>query len=418
MSAFGKTFVIFDIGSANIHSVVVDISSSDFEIISEFKYKSDGFSNGFVTDMNLFRKCISDLVYKTEQVSGFAVDKVILVLSGKYFFSEHYSAKLVLNGDFIKDSDILKVLNKSNQSTQSDIVIHNEIISYEIDEDVVVKDPVGMACETLKIKIHTIRAKIIPISNIISCFASINIEVEKILFSPHVAGFACATYSEDGDFISVDIGANLTKISRFIGNKMIDQKIIPFGGDAITNEISELAGVSKSQSERLKVFYGSAIFHPEDDQEILISTSINNESIQIQRSAITKVISNYLNNLTTSVKNSIGKDFYSCMIISGGSSLISGIQQKFYEIFQKNILLYNFKYSFTQVISSKKKSKTKAGSEIETQVNDKNIFNANVIGAIIYLKKYMNTYKYDKNTNRNKKLNIINDILTWIRKFF
>lgn len=387
MSVFSKIFVILDIGSSKIDCAVVKIAADFFDILWQYQYKTNGFSNGYVTDMRQFSDCVANIISKTSQESNIIIDNVILILSGPYFSSEYFNGKLLMKNSPVTSLHISKILDRQTQSDANNVIIHSDVIEYQLD-NMFVNDPVGMSCDVLQYKIHTIKAKVAPIKNIITCLNSINVQVTDLFFSSYIIGHAYRL--NDVNLISIDIGAQSIKIAKFINGKMYDQLNLPFGGDAITQEIAGMHNISKTQAERVKILYGASNLHPDDENEGISAVSLANESITIPRAQITKVISDYVNHIANLIKKSMNINDVEHIIISGGVANLHGIAERFTEILVKNVSVANFDYLLDNA------SADNVADKSTSKVNFKNSFkNSN---------KQISKVNYKSNINNNDKI--------------
>ncbi len=57
----------------------------------------------------------------------------------------------------------------------------------------------------------------------------------------------------------VELGAGVTNVSLHIGGMLVGLRSIPIGAADITDDIASAFGIRRSQAERMKCFYGSAM---------------------------------------------------------------------------------------------------------------------------------------------------------------
>lgn len=375
MSNFSKIFTIIDIGSSKIYCNVVKVSVNNFVVLSEYKCRTLGFSNGYVTDMKNFTSCIQNIISKSENESNHIIDEVILVLSGKCFSSSFFNVNLLMKNNSITEAHIQKIMDKIKNSHTECWSIYSEALFYELDNnDMKVNDPIGMSCESIRSKIHNIKVRISPIKNIIACLNSINIQVSDLLFSPNIIKYAYGAASDYSNYIAIDIGHENIKISKFMKNKLHEQFCLPLGGMYITQEIAGVHGISKAQAERLKILYGSSTVHPDDEEDLINVISTNNETISIPKSKINKIILNYIKAISGLIKKSTQIDDVEAIFIFGGVSNLSGLKEKLSDLLMKNVMKVNFDYllknQYTQNIKAQKFSKNSKKSQYGKEKKD------------------------------------------------
>ncbi|WP_231159024.1 cell division FtsA domain-containing protein [Candidatus Gromoviella agglomerans] len=399
-------FTILDIGNSKTHCIVANINFDSSEILSSIIHKTVGFSNGYVVDMNLFKESMYDIIFKAEQESKSVINEVIIILNGPYISEDQISAKIILKDTPIKQEDLSKILEKSRLSSKDSIIIHSDVMQYQIDDGISINNPVGMIGQELKIRIRNIKSKFTPVQNISICFNDINVAVKDILFGNYILGYSYKTYSENGNFTAIDIGSHLTKISIFENGIMQKHLTLPYGGDFITNEISHSTKIPKSQAERIKIMYGSAInIGAYSDDDNILTTSLENDSIQVSKSRINNIISSQINQMIELIRNEIVPQG-DCLILSGGTALLPHITDKFQENIDINVILPNFKQT-NKDFSRNRLSKTRFANL--------NAQNAMIIGAINFL-QLKSGMSGVKNNYDNKKNSFIKKILLWVNK--
>ena len=97
------------------------------------------------------------------------------------------------------------------------------------------------------------------------------IEIAGILVSPLALGDVVLSDNEkDLGCALIGFGAGVTTISVYKGGKLASLSVVPFGGNLITKDITNLR-VVESEAERLKITYGSAKADRDNDMTIQVS---------------------------------------------------------------------------------------------------------------------------------------------------
>src|SRR3546814_10098387 len=82
----------------------------------------------------------------------------------------------------------------------------------------------------------------------------------------------------------VELGAAVTNVSVFAGGMLLGLASLPFGAADITDDIASSFGVRRSQAERMKCFYGSAMQSPRDHREMIEIAPIDRKSTRLTSS--------------------------------------------------------------------------------------------------------------------------------------
>ncbi|MFM6854191.1 MAG: cell division FtsA domain-containing protein, partial [Sphingopyxis sp.] len=131
----------------------------------------------------------------------------------------------------------------------------------------------------------------------------------------------------------VDIGASLTNIGLFAGGMLVGIATLSAGGNDITDDIASEFGTRRSQAERLKCFYGSAISSPRDHQDLLDVSSPDDEDGErpkITRAQLNAVIRKRLDHFVPQIgeilkKMGDGGPTGRQVVLTGGASELKGM---------------------------------------------------------------------------------------------
>ncbi len=96
-----------------------------------------------------------------------------------------------------------------------------------------------------------------------------HLDVDAVVASPLASAYACLSNEErDLGVALVELGAGVTNVSLYIGGLLVGLRSIPIGAADITDDIASAFGIRRSQAERMKCFYGSAMQSRRDFREI------------------------------------------------------------------------------------------------------------------------------------------------------
>jgi len=137
---------------------------------------------------------------------------------------------------------------------------------YIVDNERGVKDPIGHAGVRIEANFHVITGNIGACTNIMRCASRAGVSVERLVLEPMASAEAVLSPEEkEAGVVLVDIGGGTTDVAIFYEGIIQHTSIIPFGGNAITQDIKEGCSILSNQAEKLKVKYGTAL--PMDGQE-------------------------------------------------------------------------------------------------------------------------------------------------------
>ncbi|MCU0729857.1 MAG: rod shape-determining protein [Sphingopyxis sp.] len=148
------------------------------------------------------------------------------------------------------------------------------------------------------------------------------------------AGLASLTAEQrDIGTALVNIGASITSIGLFAGGALTGIGTLGSGGNDITDDIASEFGTRRSQAERLKCFYGSALSSPRDHQDLLdIGGSEQDESERpkITRAQLNAVIRKRLDHFVPQIGRILtelgdGGPTQRQVVLTGGAAELKGM---------------------------------------------------------------------------------------------
>ncbi|MFI5134244.1 MAG: cell division protein FtsA [Chitinophagales bacterium] len=139
-----------------------------------------------------------------------------------------------------------------------------------VDNEPMIKDPVGMCGIRLEANFHIITGQISAAQNIKKCVEKAGLQMVDMILEPLASAAAVLSDEEkEAGVALVDIGGGTTDIAIFQDGIIRHTYVIPFGGNVVTEDIKEGCMVMRSQAEVLKCRFGSAISDPSMDNQIV-----------------------------------------------------------------------------------------------------------------------------------------------------
>ena len=107
-----------------------------------------------------------------------------------------------------------------------------------------------------------------------SAFDRLNLEVREQILTPMASGAALLTEDEkELGTVLVDIGAGTTGVLVYQADILRYAAVIPFGGDSVTEDISQTCSISRKNAEQLKIQKGTCISEFAKDTVLTIKES-------------------------------------------------------------------------------------------------------------------------------------------------
>lgn len=293
---------------------------------------------GFIADMERTEMAIRETVEQAERVAGSNIEDVWVGFSGGNLVSDVVSAERVLGGYRVEQSDIddLLELGRDSIDPAGKTVLHAQPACYTINGNEGVRKPEGMHADRLGVDIHVVMADGAPLANMEACVRSSYLNVNAIVAAPVATGMACLSEEErDLGVALVEMGAGVTNVSVYAGGVLLGMQSIPMGASDITDDIASAFGIRRSQAERVKCFYGSAMQNPRDFREMIeivpnVAEGERSDGGKITRAALVSVICERLDQILSRVNEALtqlgfGAPMGRQVVLTGGGAEMKGI---------------------------------------------------------------------------------------------
>jgi cell division protein FtsA len=334
-----KLVTALDVGSSKISALIAEAGDDgELRILSTGQRESRGVRRGFIADMERAEATIREAVEQAERIAGTNIDDVFVGFSAGGLMSTVASVEVEIGGHRVEKEDIDQLLAVGRESIdpQGRMILHALPALYTLDGLQGVKKPLGLHADKLAVDIHVVAADPSPVRNLDLCVRSAHLGVSAIVASPVAAGKACLSDEERELGVAlVELGGGVTNVSVFAGGMLVGLKSLAIGGIDITDDIASAFGTRRSEAERIKCFYGSAMTSPRDNHDMIELAPIagaedGTEAARVTRAQLIAVIRQRLEHLSGDIATAL-KDlgfsgpFGRQVVLTGGGSELKGI---------------------------------------------------------------------------------------------
>lgn len=251
-----------DIGSSFVKVVVAEKSADEDlpKVIGTGQSDSKGIRQGYVFNVDEASDAVKKALLQAEAQSNRRVKKVYISVSGIGVSSiQSVGSSLVSRGDLVVgEIDIKTALenaekNIPNQYIQNRKVLHVVPLTYKIDGVSVLGKPFGMKGNRLEVKALFIAALDHHISELLSVFEKLDIEVLDVSAAPIAASHVSLTRAQKmAGCVLANIGAETVSVVVFENNLPLSLEIFPIGSTNITNDIALGLRIPLEEAEVIK----------------------------------------------------------------------------------------------------------------------------------------------------------------------
>jgi len=264
-----------DIGTTKVAALAARRNEfGKIDIIGIGNSPSFGVARGVVVNIDKTVHAIRKAVEEAERQSGTKFTDVEVGIAGSHIKSmQNRGIHTRENSeDEISKADIDKLIQDMYKLSisPSDKILHILPQDFIVDTLRGVKDPVGMGGVRLEGNFHIITGEVVAIKNIMRCIERAELKVKNIILEPLASAAAVLSQEEmEAGVALVDIGGGTTDIAIFEDNIIRHTAVIPFGGNAITEDIKKGFLILREQAETLKVKFGCALPYESQEGELV-----------------------------------------------------------------------------------------------------------------------------------------------------
>ena len=243
-----------------------------FEILGFDHTRAEGLKAGMIAHLDSAEACIRAAVDAAERMAGVTVEDVHVSVTCGRLKSENFSASIALPSSTVREDDVMRLLAGGRQYAGRDKrnVLHTLPLSYRLDDNTGISEPIGMCGERLAVDLHAVTADEVAMRNVMLCVERCYLGVASLVAAPYASALAAITPDEAKLGVAcIDFGAGTTTLSVFVDGHFIHADAIALGGNGITTDIARTLSAPIDYAERLKTLHGSAFATPSDEREII-----------------------------------------------------------------------------------------------------------------------------------------------------
>ena len=206
---------------------------------------------------------ISEAVKAAEDEASATIDNVTISVS-ENMVSQYLTYETNCLEDKITSDDIKSFFSSKEFSdlyTSNNEPLHSFPISYKVDSNKTVSDPVGLLSETLTTTWHIVSVSKDFLRKIHNIFSELDINVYQTVSSFYASSLAALKENEsDLGSICIDIQKNQTCLSYTFDNQLIGFDTVKIGTFHFANDISQIKSISIEDAELYRKKYDAHNF--------------------------------------------------------------------------------------------------------------------------------------------------------------
>jgi len=344
--ASSDLMVGLEIGTSKI-CVVVGEARPDgtIKILGVGQAPSRGVRKGEIVDFETAMKCVHEAVVDAETKSDVMIRSVYVGVTGSHIqsFNNRGLVTLPEDRDEIDEQDIedVKINAREVSIPAQNAFLHSIIQHYHVDGQEGVLNPIGMLGEKLEADFHIIHGVRTRIQNTIRCVKELPLEVEDVVFTALASAQVVLTqHQKNLGALVIDIGGGTSDYILYVDGAVKQSGCLAVGGDHVTNDISMGLRIPMARAEKLKTEEGGCVLgNCLPGETILLKDDSGFAGKEIERETLNTIIHLRLREIFELLKRTIEEEPFinyggGGVFITGGCSLLSGIEHLAGEIFE------------------------------------------------------------------------------------
>ncbi|MDO4872299.1 MAG: cell division protein FtsA [bacterium] len=264
-----------DVGTTTIRVVVASLNSENEPTIVGVGVKENtGMKKGVISHLSGPAEAIDEALGEAERTSGYQIDKAAFSLNGSHILSTKTDGMVALtsSNQEVSEGDLERL---EEVSTIGKIPANREILEfipydYILDGQDGISDPFGMHGTRLEVRANVVSGLVPHINNLRQVAEQTQIEISRIMPSVLAASNAVLSDKQKENGVAVvDFGATTTGVAIFEDGYLQYLRVIPIGGNNITNDLAICLKVTPEIAEEIKIKHAFAGIR-EDSKDIMV----------------------------------------------------------------------------------------------------------------------------------------------------
>ncbi len=346
-----KIIAGLDVGSENIKLIVAESIKGRIHVLGVSCVSSLGIKRGFVVDPNALLSKLQEVFSKCEDMLGLKVSKVVISVPSDdtSFMMMEGSTSIHNDEHIISQNDVIRAMQAStyNQIEENQEIVFLEPVSFVIDDERTVKNPIGQ--EGIKLTVKSLLATV-PRKNIyaiVKCLERLGITVVDYTLG------AIGDYKEAEKPMMrevagaiINIGYQTTTVAIFHKGLLTNISILNVGAINVEHDLSYMFGLQKSDAKVVKRTLASAHKRGVSASVHKDFTTKEGKTVTISEYEASEVASSRLEEILKLAKKEINlltKKEIHYIMITGGVSEMANFSLLVEEIFGHQAKIINIR---------------------------------------------------------------------------
>ena len=352
-----------DIGTTKICVVIAQPQpDGNVNVIGIGQYPSYGLKKGVVVNINSTVESIKRALKDAEAMAGVCVEQAVVGIAGSHIKSFNSTGVVGIKRKDVTQSDIDRVIEaaKAVPIPQDREILHVLPQYFRVDGQESVQDSLGMYGVRLEAQVHIVTGATSSAQNIVKACEMAGVRITDIALEQIASAQAVLTPTERELGVGIlDIGGGTSDFAVYKDGRIRYSKVFPIAGNHFTNDIAIGLGIPIQYAEDLKKQYGCVLesaFYKVGIDKVTIPLDYEGGSKEIDTYALYEILQPRAEEIFSFLKEDIESNrllshMPSGLVITGGGSLLRGLQELIQKSYQMPVRIGAPRYYFNEIRS-------------------------------------------------------------------
>lgn len=341
MDEISRYAVGLDVGTENVRAVVASVAKDGrLSIVGYGEARNAGMRKGVVANLAGPGESIDRMLGEVERMSGHEVNSATVSVNGSHILATRTEGMIAVGAmeHEINEEDLKRV---EEVSVVGRIPANRDVLdliplSYALDGQGGVKDPIGMTGSRLEMQATIVSALSPNCDNLRKAVESANVHAERLVPSAVAAGRAVLNERQMENGVAVvDMGAATTSIAIFEEGDLQYVGVVPAGSNNVTNDLAIMLGIDTEVAEELKCRFVTGAL---GEKEKPVVIKINGAEHEFSRKKIDDVVQARLTEIFEHIQKEIKHARYDKRLPEGIVLVGGGAKMRDIDVFVRSAL--------------------------------------------------------------------------------